>query len=144
MARIILAVDLVTADVEAYIMDDEVQEVPIIVGQSFLNRANVTMVMKDNQVRLFEKHLAILPDVDALPPRKFALCAKDAVNIPPRTISFIEIGSSGDSSGEVYVEGVHSQQPGREYSIPGCITSVGGMISFATWRTQTLRSLRAN
>jgi hypothetical protein len=29
-------------------VDDEVQAVSIIVGQSFLNRANVTMVLKDN------------------------------------------------------------------------------------------------
>jgi hypothetical protein len=84
-----LTVDLITADVEVYIVDNEVQAVPILVGQSFLNRANVTMVLRDNQIRLFEKHLAVLPDVDALPPRKLALCAKDAVVIPPRTIGFI-------------------------------------------------------
>jgi hypothetical protein len=57
------------------------------------------------------------------------LCAKDAVVIPPRAIVFIVVGSSEDFSGEVYVEGVFRQRPGHEYSIPGCITTVGGMIS---------------
>jgi hypothetical protein len=106
MTRLTLTVDLVTADVEGYIVDNEVQAVLIIVGRSFLNRANVTMMLRDNQIRLFEKHLGVLPDVDALPPRKLALCAKGTVVIPLRTIGFIEVCSPGDLSGEVYVDDV--------------------------------------
>jgi hypothetical protein len=49
-----LTVDLVTADVTAFVVANEVQSVPIIIGQSFLNRACVTMMLRDNQVRLFE------------------------------------------------------------------------------------------
>jgi hypothetical protein len=63
-----LTVDLVTADVTVFVVADEVQSVPIIIGQSFLNRASVTMVLRDNHVRLFENHLAALPDIDDLPP----------------------------------------------------------------------------
>jgi hypothetical protein len=96
--------------------------VPLIVGQSFLNRAGVTMVLRDNQLRLFEKHLAVLPDVDALPPRRLALWANDAVIIPPRTIGFIEVNSPEGFGGEVYVEGALRQQPDHEYSIPGLLS----------------------
>jgi hypothetical protein len=123
-----LTVDLVTADVTVYVVANEVQTVPLIVGKSFLNRAGVTMVLRDNQLRLFEKHLAVLPDIDALPQRRLALWTKDAVIILPRTIGFIEVNSSEGFGGEVYVEGALRQQPGHEYSIPGCITTAGGVI----------------
>jgi hypothetical protein len=83
---ITLTVDLITAEVE-----DSIQSIPRIVGQSFLNRANVTLVQRNNQIRLFEKHLAELPEMDELPPRKIALWAKDTAIMPPRTIAFIAV-----------------------------------------------------
>jgi hypothetical protein len=96
-----LTVDLVTAVVTVYVIADEVQSVPIIIWQSFLNRASVPMVLRDNHVRFFEKHLASLPDIDDLPPRKLALWAKDSVVIPPHTIGFIAVGGPGNFHGEV-------------------------------------------
>jgi predicted aspartyl protease len=59
-----LTVDLITAEAEAVVVEDSVQLVPVIVGQSFLNRANVTLVLQTNQIRLFDKNLAELPEVD--------------------------------------------------------------------------------
>jgi hypothetical protein len=67
------------------------------------------MVLRDNQVRLFEKHLAALPDIDDLPPRKLALWAKDSVVIPPHTIGFITIGGPENFDEEVYVEAATSR-----------------------------------
>jgi hypothetical protein len=124
-----LTVDLVTADVEAYVVDDEVQTVPVIVGQSFFNRANVTMVLRDDRIRVFENHLAVLPGVDILPPPKLELCATNSVVIPPRTIGFVEVCSPAGDGRDVYVEAADRQQPGHEYNVSGCITTDGGVIS---------------
>ncbi|KAH0816967.1 hypothetical protein GEV33_005824 [Tenebrio molitor] len=82
------------------------------------------MVLRDNQIRLFDKHLAALPGLDDLPSRKVALRSKENVVIPSHTIGFIEVYSP-----ETYVEATTRQQPNHEYSIPGCITSTGGVIS---------------
>ena len=43
-------VDLMGADVTAHVVRDDVQTVPIIVGQTFLNQCNCTMVLRDNHV----------------------------------------------------------------------------------------------
>jgi hypothetical protein len=123
-AEVTLTVDLITAKVTASIVEDRVQSVPVIIGQTILNRAGVTMVLRDNQIRLFDKHLAALPGLDDLPSRKVALRSKENVVIPSHTIGFIEVYSP-----ETYVEATTRQQPNHEYSIPGCITSTGGVIS---------------
>ncbi|KAH0819217.1 hypothetical protein GEV33_003574 [Tenebrio molitor] len=70
------------------------------------------MVLRDNQIRLFDKHLAV-----------------EDVVIPSHTIGFIDVYSPETYDGDVYVEATTRQQPDHEYSIPGCITSTGGVIS---------------
>jgi hypothetical protein len=87
------------------------------------------MVMRNNQIRLFEKHLAALPEIDELPPRKTALWAKETVIIPPHTIGFIAVSGPQDYTGDVYVESVAGQEPNHEYTIPRCITTTGGVLS---------------
>jgi hypothetical protein len=128
-AEVTLTVDLITAKVTATIVEDRVQSVPVIIGQTILNRAGVTMVLRDNQIRLFDKHLAALPGLDDLPSRKVALRSKEDVVIPSHMIGFIEDYSPETYDGDVYVEATTRQQPNHEYSIPGCITSTGGVIS---------------
>lgn len=51
--KINLKVDLAFALVEALIVPDHVQEVPIIVGQPFVNNEDVTVLVRGNQIRLF-------------------------------------------------------------------------------------------
>jgi hypothetical protein len=87
------------------------------------------MVIRNNQIRLFEKHLAALPEIDELPPRKIALWAKKTVIIPPHAIGFIVVSGPQDYTGDVYVEGVAGQEPNHEYTIPRCITTTGRMLS---------------
>jgi hypothetical protein len=128
-----LTLDLITAEVEY-----SIQSIPIIVGQSFLNRAYVTLVLRNNQIRLFEKHLAELPEIDELPPRKIALWAKDTTILPPHTIGFIAISGSRDYTGEIYIEGVAGQELYREYRIPRCITTTDGAISVHKYANNTL------
>jgi hypothetical protein len=128
VVTVTLTVDLVTAEVTVFVVADEIQSVSIIIGQSFLNQANVTVVLRNNEIRLFEKSLAALTDLDDLPPRKLALWAKDTVVIPPHTIGFITIRGPEDYEGEVYVEGATIQRPGREYNIPRYVTTTGRML----------------
>jgi hypothetical protein len=128
-AEVTLTVDLITAKVTASIVEDRVRSVPVIIGQTILNRAGVTMVLRDNQIRLFDKHLAVLPGLGDLPSREVALRSKEDVVIPSHTIGFIEVYSPETYDGDVYVEATTRQQPNHEYSIPGCITSTGGVIS---------------
>jgi hypothetical protein len=71
------------------VADEDLQLVPIIVGQTFLNCTNVTVVIWINQVCLFErKHLAALPEIDETD----ELWAKETVTIPPHTIGSIAVG----------------------------------------------------
>jgi hypothetical protein len=127
-AEVTLTVDLITAKVTASIVEDRVQSVLVITGQTILNRVGVTMVLRDNQIRLFDNHLAALPGLDDLPSRKVALRSKEDVVIPSHTIGFFDVYSPETHDGDVYVEATTRQQPNHEYSIPGCITSTGGVI----------------
>jgi hypothetical protein len=133
-----LTVDLITAEVEAVVVEDSIQSIPIIVGQSFLNRANVTLVLRNNQIPLFEKHLAELPEIDELPPLKIALWAKDTTILTPHTIGFIAVSGSRDYTEEIYIEGVAGQELYREYRIPRCITTTDGAISMHNYTNNTL------
>uniref|UniRef100_A0A1Y1KQJ6 Reverse transcriptase domain-containing protein n=1 Tax=Photinus pyralis TaxID=7054 RepID=A0A1Y1KQJ6_PHOPY len=114
------------------------QQVPVIVGQTFLNRTDVTLLLRDHQTRLFENHLAALPDVASLPPRKLPLWSKNAAVIPPNTIDLIEIANQEHHEGEVYVEATTRQKSGGEYNIPGCVTTIGGVIAIQNISTNHL------
>ncbi|KAB0796691.1 hypothetical protein PPYR_10752, partial [Photinus pyralis] len=133
-----LTVDLVSAEVVAYVVVDSMQQVPVIVGQTFLNRTGVTLLLRDHQIRLFENHLAALPEVASLPPRKLPLWSKNAAVIPPNTIGFIEIANQEHHEGEVYVKATTRQKPGGEYNIPGCVTTIGGVIAIQNISTNHL------
>jgi Retroviral aspartyl protease./Reverse transcriptase (RNA-dependent DNA polymerase). len=136
-----LTVDLVTAEVMVLIVNDSVQIVPIIIGQTFLNRAGVTMVMRDKQIRLFENHLAVLPDMDELPPRKVAVWAKEAAVIPPHSVAFIEICSPDRYEGDLFIESSTRHRPGKEHSLPSCVTTTrDGIVPIynAAWDTLKL------
>ena len=52
----VVTVDLASVKVEALVVPDHVQNVAIIVGQPFINNENVTVVIRNNQVRLFNKN----------------------------------------------------------------------------------------
>ncbi|KAJ8953163.1 hypothetical protein NQ318_017191 [Aromia moschata] len=119
-----LTVDLITSQVTALVVLDSVQSVPIIIGQPFLNRAGVTMVMRDGKIRLFERHLAALPDIDNLPSPRVTVYSKDDCVIPANTVGYIGVCCPDHVIGDVFIEGSTRQRPGQEYNIPSCITSV--------------------
>lgn len=119
-----LTVDLVEAEVDMLIVDDSTQIVPVLVGQAFLNQANVTVLIKNGELRLFDSALAALPEVEDLPPKKILLWSQKAVVIPPRTVSYVEVGSDETIEwDEVYVDTEMRSRPGNEHDIPACITT---------------------
>lgn len=135
--RICLAVDLVELEANAVVVDDRVQEIPVMISQSFLNDASVVMLVRDNEVRLFDKSLAALPEVEALQPKRVTMWAKEAVVIPPQHVGFVEL--LGSEQREIYIEDVVSQQPGHEYCIPSCVTtSHNGVITVRNLSTTAL------
>lgn len=122
--EITLEVDLAVADVQALVVSDTVQEIPIIIGQTFLNSDNVVMVLKGEKMRIFNKHLATLPEVEALPERKINLWARNATVIPPNHVGRVEVTSDDDYQGEVFVDAQVRMKPGQEHYVAGCVTKV--------------------
>ncbi|XP_044760406.1 uncharacterized protein LOC123317860 [Coccinella septempunctata] len=68
-----LDVDLASATVEAIVVPDYVQNVSVLVGQPFINNENVTMVVRGNQVRLFNKNIFTFDNIIDSPKRKINL-----------------------------------------------------------------------
>lgn len=65
--RASLSVDLVEAEVTMLVVTDSAQSVPVLIGQTFLNGANVTVVMKEGRLRLFNSAMLA---VEPLPPTR--------------------------------------------------------------------------
>jgi hypothetical protein len=66
-----LTVDLVTNDVGIFVVHEDIQLIPIIIRHIFLKRTNVTIVIRNNQVRLIQrKKLSALPEIGEPPHRK--------------------------------------------------------------------------
>ncbi|KYB29525.1 hypothetical protein TcasGA2_TC034540 [Tribolium castaneum] len=52
---------MVEDDVEAYVVDDDVQEVPILVGQAFINGRDRVLIVKDGEMRLIPNDNKVIP-----------------------------------------------------------------------------------
>lgn len=129
-AEVILQVDLIEAKVDVLVVDDEVQAVPVLIGQTFINKAGVTLVVMENKLRLFREDWAKLPELEQLPPSKLNLWTKEAVVLPSNTIGFLEVAGPEDFEGDVFIEAISCTKPGAEYMIPSCIIKGrGGIIS---------------
>ena len=126
LMKAVIKVDLAVAEVEALVVPDNLQEVPMIIGQSFTDQPHVVVLQKEGSLRLFENDAAALPEVERLPPRKVALWAKEAVVIPPGMAANIQVNSK-DYEGDLFVELSIRSEENAEHCIPRCImnTTVG-------------------
>lgn len=123
-----LKVDLAEATVDAHVVPDDVQEVPIIIGQPFTDKPGVVVVQREGMLRLFDEAAAQLPELEKLPPRKVTLWALDATVIPPGEAADIKVIIKDNIyKGDVYVELSVRGKEGQEHCIPRCVmnTSVG-------------------
>ncbi|KAJ3650016.1 hypothetical protein Zmor_021729 [Zophobas morio] len=125
-----LKVDLVHDKVEAVVVHDEVQTVPILVGQTFINAKNRTLVVQDDDVRLIGKELSNI-NLDAVPPKKMTLYCQETTVIPPHSIGFVRVQCDDDAyCGAAFVEDQPRLLPSKEHFINTCVTSLPvGVIS---------------
>lgn len=104
VARANLKVDLAEGEVDVHIVPDHMQAVPLIVGQPFLDLPGVTTVLRDGQMRLFDRTMAELPEVEGLPSQKLALWATETTIIPPQQAADVKVSLRDDYVGDLYVE----------------------------------------
>lgn len=114
-------IDLAEGNVRALVVPDSAQEVPVMIGQTFLNRSDVVMIISGETVRILPSE-ADLSKVFDLPARKIPLWAKSRTIIPPRTSALVAITSRGTVFGDVYVRGGLRPVPGHEYNVDECVT----------------------
>ena len=111
-----LKVDLAIAQVEALVVPNHVQQVPMIIGQPFINNKNVTVIVKGDQIRLYN-HL------NNAESRKLKLCVENTTVIPPNYVGHITI--SGESnSGDVFVDFQQRNWPNNAHIILPCVINL--------------------
>lgn len=98
-----LEVDLADAIVSALIVPDELQEVAVMIGQPFINKTNVVLVVKGDQIRLFSSQMLDLPEVDQLPPSKIKMSVSEDVVIPPNNIGHVKFSTASDYNMVIYL-----------------------------------------
>ncbi|CAH2015473.1 unnamed protein product [Acanthoscelides obtectus] len=83
--------DRASAHVDALIVPDQVQEVPVIVGQPFVNNESVTVVVRGNQIRLYDQNLNKIGTLDEFLSKKVELVSAETTVIPPNYMGHIVI-----------------------------------------------------
>lgn len=119
-----LRVDMARNYVSALVVPDDTQQVPIIIGQPFINNDNVVMVVRGGQVRLFHKNDLEFSAFNTLPSRKVTLCARETMVIPPHHIGHVSV--YGDLlDGDVFIDLQNRTWPSKFHVIPRCVISLG-------------------
>ncbi|KAJ8947235.1 hypothetical protein NQ314_008658 [Rhamnusium bicolor] len=104
-ATAVVEVDLIKADTPIVVVPDELQKMAVLIGQPFINRANVVLVVKNGQLRLFDSSLAQLPEIDKLPtPEKVKLVAKENVSVAPNHIGVVRCVHDSKYKGDLFIE----------------------------------------
>ncbi|KAL1489300.1 hypothetical protein ABEB36_014223 [Hypothenemus hampei] len=120
-----LEVDLAAEKIEAIVVDDNMQSIPILIGQTFINK-NKTLIVKNNEVRLVADGKLADNNLNNIPPKKMTLICSKTTVIPPHSVRFIEGETANDYMGSVYIERDFHNKPGEEtelsrpYISPGC------------------------
>ncbi|CAH2016886.1 unnamed protein product, partial [Acanthoscelides obtectus] len=94
--------DQASAHVDALIVPDQVQEVPVIVGQPFVNNESVTVVVRGNQIRLYDQNLIKIGTLDEFLSKKVELVSAETTVIPPNYMGHIVI-KQDESVRDVFV-----------------------------------------
>lgn len=137
-AQATIKIDRVEGVITGFIVPNHIQEVPIMIGQSFLNQPEISMVVMGEEVRLLKHH--DLSRVLDIPPRKIPLWAKECRVIPPREVAVVIVTSRGLTKDDVFVQGGYRPIPGREHYIDGCVTNgENGFVSIANMSSQEIK-----
>lgn len=133
-ARARIKVDQAVADVELYVVPDDAQKIPLLVGQPFTEQEHVTVVRRRNTVRVFEEPIIDGDNEDAslldmkipeLPRRRVSMWSSEATVIPRGFVGFVNVSVSENTlPGDMYIEAQFRPQLGREHCIPRCVVTV--------------------
>lgn len=118
-----LRADMATATIEALVVPDHVQQVPIIVGQPFVNNESVTVVLRGKQLQLFNHDKMALPEIDELLSRKVNLYVQDTTIIPPNHVGHIIVQCNEDVN-DVFIDSQQRNWPENFHIIPACIINM--------------------
>ena len=116
-----MEVDVAKASVEIVIVPDLCQRVDVIIGQPFLNQANVNVMISGGEVRIFNKDLAELTQLEAEPQLKIPIMVQDATTIPGKHFALLNIYVNGlMDQKEIYIEGCCRSYGTKEFTVsPG-------------------------
>ncbi|KAJ8934748.1 hypothetical protein NQ314_013218 [Rhamnusium bicolor] len=138
LANIKLRVDQAEQQVDALIVPNNTQEIPVMIGQEFLNKDGIALLVKEGHVRIMNNQ-DIPVDMKTLPKRKVAIWAKEVTVVPSGSVAFIAVRIDGDSLGnDYYIEGGFRGQPENEWCVERCITKDGGAVCVANVSSQPL------
>lgn len=102
-----------TAELEFLVVPDEVQAIPVIVGQSFTELPDVVVIKDAETLQFLRKRPA---------DGRGKLRAAEATIIPPNHIGFVRCVS--DVTGDLYVEESVRCKEGEECAIPRCVLRI--------------------
>lgn len=128
-ARAVLTVDRTTADVDVYIVPDDVQVIPLLIGQPFTEQSHVKIIRRKDTLRIFKEREESgeedgtlrniqIPD---LAPRRVSLWAKEAAVIPPNYVGFLTLYTSDESKGDIFVDRQHCGRLDQDSGIMSCV-----------------------
>ncbi|KAJ8965562.1 hypothetical protein NQ314_004062, partial [Rhamnusium bicolor] len=117
---VFLKVDRAEGSVKALIVPNSAQEIPVMIGQTFLNRPEVLTIVFGETVRL----LSAEDDLNAVLnlPSKIPLWVKENTVIRPKTIALVVVTSRGLTERDVYIHGGLRSARENEYYVDECIT----------------------
>ncbi|KAK4872849.1 hypothetical protein RN001_014878 [Aquatica leii] len=126
-------VDSEEAVVEALVVPNVTQNIPVLVGQTFLNNVNneIVMIVAGDKVRILSTNNEIAHNLDICP-GKVPLWAETSTVIALRTTALVLVTSRGICNGNVYLQERLRMFPCKEYVLDSCITRAEGGIIFTT------------
>ncbi|KAJ8912698.1 hypothetical protein NQ315_012252 [Exocentrus adspersus] len=116
-----LEVDLAKSQVVALVVPDHVQEVPVIIGQPFINDETVTVVVRGNQIRLFQVQQNM--GINEAPLKKINLYTHESFIIPSNHVGHISVYGAEHLS-DAYVDLQYRNWDNNFHVIVPCVTNL--------------------
>ncbi|KAK9739656.1 Reverse transcriptase (RNA-dependent DNA polymerase) [Popillia japonica] len=109
-----IEVDEAKAVTEMFVVPDQVQQIPLLIGQPFTEQRHVTIIRRRNTLRLFNEPMTNKDDEDGddlralnipnLPKATVSLWAKYSVVIPPNHVGFVTLITDFEITNDLFVE----------------------------------------
>jgi transposase InsO family protein len=115
-----LNIDEVEVKVPALVVPNAVQEIPILIGQPFVNHEGVMVVIRGETLTVVPEQA--LPILEGISPTKIAVWAKEATVIPAKHIAHVEVDTHpGDEERTIFIEAACRHYGNQLHLIPSGI-----------------------